>query len=77
MSMRNIYRKIAREHGVSVEEVKKEMQTAIDHAYGKRNKLISEKMLQSSVPSKGEVPTTEEFIKGISNRIRPDSINNE
>ena len=73
--MRSIYRKIAKEHGVSVEEVKREMQTAIDHAYKKHNKLSSETKMQSSVPSKGEVPTAEEFIKEISNRIRPDSIN--
>ena len=31
--MRKIYRKIAREHGVSVTEVKQDMQTAINAAY--------------------------------------------
>lgn len=29
--MRNIYRKIAKEHGVTVAEVKREMQAAIDY----------------------------------------------
>ena len=33
MSMRKIYRKIAREHGVSPKEVREEMQAAIMQAY--------------------------------------------
>ena len=33
MSMRKIYRKIARENGVSVKEVKEDMQAAITAAY--------------------------------------------
>lgn len=33
MSMRKIYREVAKKHGVSVKEVKEEMQKALDHAY--------------------------------------------
>lgn len=33
MNMRKIYRKVAKEYGVSVEEVKREMQAAITDAY--------------------------------------------
>jgi len=68
--MRSIYRKIAKEHGVSVAEVKKDMQAAIDYAYKKSDKLESEKLIQESIPCKGEVPTTEEFILHISNKIK-------
>lgn len=74
MSMRNIYRKIAKEHGVTVEEVKREMQKAIDSAYKKNDKLDSEKMTQAGVPHKGDVPTTEELINAIANKIKTDTI---
>ncbi|MCO5384513.1 sporulation initiation factor Spo0A C-terminal domain-containing protein [Desulfosporosinus sp.] len=46
MNMRNIYRKIAKEHGVTVAEVKREMQAAIDFVYKKIDKSESEKIMQ-------------------------------
>lgn len=63
MSMRNIYRRIAKEQGVTVADVKKDMQEAIDCAYKKQNKTIDEIINQASVPCKGEIPTTEEFMQ--------------
>ena len=63
MSMRKIYRKIARTHGVTVADVKKNMQEAIDSAYKKQNKTVEEMINQASVPCKGEIPTTEEFVQ--------------
>lgn len=70
MNMRNIYRKIAKKHGVSVAEVKRDMQAAIDYAYKNDNKPDSEKALQESIPHKGEVPTVEEFIKEVSRKVK-------
>lgn len=63
MSMRNIYRRIAKEQGVTVADVKKDMQEAIDCAYKKQNKTIDEIINQASVPCKFEIPTTEEFMQ--------------
>lgn len=58
MNMRKIYRKVAKEYGVSVEEVKREMQAAITDAYTNplNNNEIT-KAYQSRVPCKGEIPT--------------------
>jgi Sporulation initiation factor Spo0A C terminal. len=68
--MRNIYKKIAKEHGVSVEEVKRDMQAAIDYAYIKKNKLEREKVLQASVPCKDKVPEPEDFIRYVVKRMK-------
>lgn len=62
MSMRKIYRKIARKHGITVEEVKREMQSAIDETYNNSNYDDVTKAYQDKVPRKGEVPTADEFI---------------
>ena len=54
---RKLYRKIAREHGVSVKEVKEGINEAIDYAYKKPNASAIE------VSRKGEKPTADEVIK--------------
>ncbi len=70
MGMRKIYRKIARQNGVTVEEVKRDMQSAINEAYSdpKNNHVI--KAYQDKVPRKGEVPTVEEFIHYAANKAK-------
>ena len=68
--MRRIYREIARKHGVSVKEVKEEMQKALDHAYTNTPDDGVAKAYQKQVPSKGEIPTPEEFIKYAANKIK-------
>ena len=70
MSMRSIYRKIAKEHGVSVTEVKKDMQAAINYAYNNPDKSAGEKVKQRIIPCKGEIITTEEFIKYAVQKIK-------
>ena len=60
----NIYEKIAKMHGVTVEEVKREMQAAIDAAYE------SPTFHAQCVNSKGDKPTPEEFISHIVRRIQ-------
>lgn len=70
MNMRSIYRKVAKRHGVSVAEVRKDMQAAIDYAYQKSDKSESEKMMQKSIPRKEKIPTAEEFIKAVAHTIK-------
>lgn len=66
----DVYREIARMYGVSVEEVKKDMQEAINLAYDKDNKSYIERTLQDNIPSKGRTPTTVEFIHYVSEQIK-------
>lgn len=53
---RSIIRKIAKENGVSVEEVMRDMQFAIEATYANPNEVAL------SIPRKNDVPTPEEFI---------------
>lgn len=58
MSMRSIYRKIAKKHGVSTKSVREEMQAAITEAYtNPRNNDGITKAYQRRVPAKNEIPT--------------------
>jgi len=68
--MRKIYRKVARKHGVSVEEVKEEMQKALDHAYTNTPDDGVTRAYQKQVASKGEIPTPDEFIRYAANKIK-------
>lgn len=64
MSMRRILRKVARENGVTLAEVRTEIQTAIETAY--QNPPVDGGVIkanQQRVPRKGEIPTPEEFIR--------------
>ena len=63
MRMRKIYRKIAREHGVSPKEVREEMQAAIMQAYQNPPDDNITVAYQYRVPRTGDVPTPEEFIR--------------
>lgn len=53
---RSVLRKIAKQNGVTVAEVRREMQRAIEAAYENPNAAAL------AVPRKGDVPTPEEFI---------------
>ncbi|MFZ7121615.1 MAG: sporulation initiation factor Spo0A C-terminal domain-containing protein [Eubacteriaceae bacterium] len=67
--MRSIYRRIAKKHGVSASEVKREMQEAIDYAYkyNTNNKITV--AYQNQVPCEEGIPTTEEFIRFLINKL--------
>ncbi|SHH37839.1 Sporulation initiation factor Spo0A C terminal [Anaerosphaera aminiphila DSM 21120] len=67
MSMRKIYREVAKKHGVSVKE---EMQKALDHAYSNTADDGVIVAYQKQVPSKGDIPTPEEFIKYAVNKVK-------
>ena len=61
---RKIYKKIARKYGVTVEEVRRDMQAAIDEAYKNPN------WYARCVYCAGDKPTPEELITHIARRVR-------
>lgn len=61
MNMQEIYEEIARINDVSIEEVKAEMEKAVNTAYAEEKDAVA-KTLRQYVPREGEVPTSEEFI---------------
>jgi len=65
---RSDYRKIARKHGVSIKEVKRDMQAAVDAAY--ENPTFHARC----VYSKGEKPTVDEVIDHCARRLKSDGI---
>lgn len=73
---KKIYKKIAKEHGVTWQEVRADMQVALNHAYTDPNRDILNVVRQREVKKKGEIPTPEEFIKyaktTVSERSRKD-----
>ena len=70
MNMNDIYSKIAKAHGVTAEEVKRDMQAAIDHAYTKPDKTAQEGRAQAAVLRRGETPTPEEVVAHVVGRIK-------
>ncbi|WRS26505.1 sporulation initiation factor Spo0A C-terminal domain-containing protein [Oscillospiraceae bacterium MB08-C2-2] len=70
MSMRSIYRKIARKHGVTAADVKRDMQAALDYAYQSPNKTQSEKAMQARLSMDSAAPTPEEFIRRAAGQIK-------
>ncbi len=70
MSNRKIYRKVAKAHGVSVKEVKTEMQAAINDAYSNPFSNDITRAYQNKVPRKESIPTSEEFISYAVNKTK-------
>jgi hypothetical protein len=68
--MRKVYRKVARKYGVTVEEVKREMQSAIDETYNNSDNNDITKAYQNKVPREGKIPTVDEFIRYASNKAK-------
>ena len=69
MSNRKIYRKIAKENNTTIVEVKREMQMALEYGYKNPSNSIM-KAHQNQVPHKGEIPTPEEFIAYVVDKIK-------
>ncbi len=69
MSNRKIYREIAKKHGVSVAEVKRDMQSAINHAYQNNTDLNVAKK-QNEIKKNGEIPTACEFLAHAKKNLR-------
>lgn len=71
MGMRKIYRKIARENGVSAKQVKADMQAAITAAYKNPPKDGGvTAAYQRQVPRRGEIPTPEELVRYMAEKVR-------
>ncbi|WP_027398464.1 sporulation initiation factor Spo0A C-terminal domain-containing protein [Anaerovorax odorimutans] len=70
MNVNNIYHKIAKRYGVTIEDIKREMQAAINYAYKNPNKSTNEKIKQECIPCKDEIPTSEEFIKYMAVKLK-------
>lgn len=62
----DVYKTIAERNNTTVEEVKKEMQKALDSAFSDSNQLINQ------IPFKGEKPTIDEFINFVANMLIDD-----
>jgi hypothetical protein len=61
---RKVYREIAKKHGVTVAEVKRDMQAAINEAYKNPNHFAR------NVKSKSDIPTSDEFINHAVRKIK-------
>lgn len=61
---RKIYREIAKKHGVSVSDVKRDMQSAVDEAYKDPN------LYARCIYSKGEKPTIDEVVDHLVRRVK-------
>ena len=74
MSMRSIYRKVAKKYGVSAKEVRKEIQATITEAYtNPLNQNEITKANQNRVPCKGEIPTPEEMIRYLAKQAKKEN----
>lgn len=70
MSMRSIYHKIAKQNGVSVKEVKEEMQKALDDAWDNPDKSADVRFNQLKLSPDGKKPSVDEFIRYCSSKIK-------
>jgi len=53
---RKVYKALAKKYGVSVDEIKRDMQEAINHAYQQPSPTAQ------AVKRQGEIPTVDEFM---------------
>jgi len=62
--MHEIFEQIAKNNGITVEEVVKEMEIAIAEAYKNPTPAAL------AIPCKGKIPTPEEFIKHVASEVQ-------
>lgn len=70
MNIQKVYREIARRQGISVQDVKKQMQEAIAMAWENPDKTALQASVQSEISIKGTVPTPEELIRYAQKKLR-------
>lgn len=70
MNLKKIYRKIAKEYGVSEEEVRNDIEKSINFAFRDTNKSKELIEFQNKIPSAQDIPTPEEFISYVVMSIR-------
>lgn len=76
MISKTTYKKIAHDHGITVDEVKREIQSAIEYAYKNPQKSESEKLLQENINHKDEIPTPEELVAYVLQEIKRQELKN-
>lgn len=64
---KDIIAQIAKENNTTPEEVEREMRVALNAAY--RNPTPEQKRLQQTIPSRGDIPTPEEFIFALAKKM--------
>lgn len=71
MSMRKIYRELAKKHGVSVKEVREGIQAALTEAYTNplNNNAIT-KAYQNRVTRQDKIPTPEEAVRYLAGELK-------
>ena len=62
MNLKKIYRKIAKKNNVTVDEIKSEIENAINAAWENSQKTEENIIYQRQVREDGSVPTLEELI---------------
>ena len=67
---RKLYRKLAKKHGVTVAEVKQDMQEAINTVYTDPDKNLINIKAQNAVPRMGDIPTPDELIRYAAAEVR-------
>ena len=72
MDFEKICETIAKKHGVSVQAVKEEMGTALKMAWGNQDNDSDVKEKQREVSPNGEVPTAEDFVRFMMDKIMTD-----
>lgn len=67
-----ILKRIADEHNTTPEEVEREMRLSIEDAYSTARATNNKEALrlQQQIPCKGEIPTPEEFIYALAEKMR-------
>ena len=68
MKVNRVLAEIALKNGVSVDEVRKEIQVALDE--GMKNPDPNVQAYWNSIPRKGDKPTAQEVITYLSNQIK-------
>lgn len=68
MEAKRVLKMVAKRNGVSLKEVRKEIQEAINYAW--KDMPEGGEELRKKVPCRGEVPTPEELICFLSNEAR-------
>ncbi|WP_312281757.1 sporulation initiation factor Spo0A C-terminal domain-containing protein [Oscillibacter sp.] len=59
---RKVYRQLAKKHGVTTEEIRRDMQSALNIAYENPSRTAETVRAQNAVLRSDNVPTPEEFL---------------
>lgn len=74
MNMRKVYKQVAKKYGVSVDDVKREIQAMINDAWSNPpDDGGVTQAYQRQVPCRGEVPTPDELIRYAAVKVRSEN----